>query len=214
MKAIILAAGIGSRIQPLTDNCPKSLLKIGNKTILERMISHIQDCGINEIIFITGYLENQIQEYVKKKFPNIKASFVTNENYRETNTGFSLLLAKDSVKNDDFIKFDADVVFDKRILKKLIGCSYENALCIDTKIHLDAEEIKVTIDDTNKILKASKKVDPKKASPENLFKAMKKDKKVFTNRLRFILAQKIGKVFISNDIAEEDIKPFLLNPRA
>ena len=58
------------------------------------------------------------------------------------------------------------------------------------------------------------KVDQKKASPENLFKAMKKDKKVFTNRLRFILARKIGKVFISNDIAEEDIKPFLLNPSA
>ncbi|MCH7504320.1 3-dehydroquinate synthase [PVC group bacterium] len=58
------------------------------------------------------------------------------------------------------------------------------------------------------------KVDQKKASPENIFKAMKKDKKVFTNRLRFILAQKIGKVFISNDIAEEDIKPFLLDPRA
>ena len=65
MKAIILAAGIGSRIHPLTDNCPKSLLKIDDKTILEMMISHIQDCHINDIIFVTGYLEEQIKEYVK-----------------------------------------------------------------------------------------------------------------------------------------------------
>ena len=168
MKAIILAAGIGSRIHPLTDNCPKSLLKIDNKTILEMMISNIQDCHINKIIFVTGYLENQIKEYVKRKFPNLKTYFVTNEKYAETNTGFSLLLAKDFVENSDFIKFDADVVFNKEILKKLIECPYENALCIDKNIHLDAEEIKVIIDDKNKILKASKTVDPKKAIGESI----------------------------------------------
>lgn len=168
MKAIILAAGIGSRIRPLTDNCPKSLLKIGNKTILEMMISKIQDCHISEIVFVTGYLENQIKEYVKNMFPNLKTYFVTNEKYTETNTGFSLLLAKDFMEDSDFIKFDADVVFDKEILKKLIDCPYENALCIDKNIHLDAEEIKVIIDDKNKILKASKTVDPKKAIGESI----------------------------------------------
>ena len=105
MKAIILAAGIGSRIQPLTDNCPKSLLKIYDKTILEMMISHIQDCHINDIVFVTGYLEEQIKEYVNINFPDLKAYFVTNEKYAETNTGFSLLLAKDFVENSDFIKF-------------------------------------------------------------------------------------------------------------
>ena len=168
MKAIILTAGIGSRIRPLTDNCPKSLLKIGNKTILEMMISHLQDCDIDEIIFVTGYLENQIKEYVEKKFPTIKAYFVTNKKYTETNTGFSLLLAKKLVQDSDFIKFDADVVFDQEILKKLIACQYENALCIDKNIDLDAEEIKVIIDDENKILKASKTVDPKKAVGESI----------------------------------------------
>ncbi|MDP2162553.1 MAG: phosphocholine cytidylyltransferase family protein [Flavobacterium sp.] len=168
MKAIILAAGVGSRIRPLTDNCPKCLLKIGGNTILEMMISHIQDCGINEIIFVLGYLQEQIKDYVKTKFPDLNAYFVTNEKYAETNTGFSLLLAKDFVENSDFIKFDADVVFNKEILKKLIECPYENALCIDKNIHLDAEEIKIIIDDKNKILKASKTIDPKKAVGESI----------------------------------------------
>ncbi len=168
MKAIILAAGIGSRISPLTDNCPKSLLKIDDKTILEMMISHIQDCHINDIVFVTGYLEEQIKEYVNINFPDLKAYFVTNEKYAETNTGFSLLIAKNFVENSDIIKFDADVVFDKEILKKLIEYPYENALCIDKNIHLDAEEIKVIIDDKNKILKASKTVDPQKAIGESI----------------------------------------------
>ena len=168
MKTIILAAGIGSRIRPLTDNCPKCLLKIGGNTILEMMVSHIQDCGINEITFVLGYLQEQIKDYVKTKFPDLNAYFVTNEKYEETNTGFSLLLAKDFVENSDFIKFDADVVFNKEILKKLIECPYKNALCIDKNIHLDAEEIKVIIDDKNKILKASKTIDPKKAVGESI----------------------------------------------
>ncbi|MCH8903287.1 MAG: phosphocholine cytidylyltransferase family protein [Bacteroidetes bacterium] len=167
MKAIILAAGIGSRIHPLTNNYPKALLQIGDKTILEMMLSHIQDCHINEIIFVTGYMEDQIKEYVKNK-SGLKTSFVTNKKYTETNTGYSLMLAGRFAGNSDFIKFDADVVFEKEILNRLIDCPYENALCIDKNIHLDAEEIKVIVDTENKILKASKTVDPKKAIGESI----------------------------------------------
>ncbi len=168
MKAIILAAGIGSRIKPLTDNCPKSLLKVGDNTILEMMISHIQDCGINEIIFVVGYLKEQIKDYVKTKFPDLNASFVTNDKYAETNTGYSLMLVKDFIQDSGFIKFDADVVFDKEILKKLIECEHESCLCIDKNINLDAEEIKVIIDNQNRILKANKTVNPKDAIGESI----------------------------------------------
>jgi len=168
MKAIILAAGVGSRIRPMTNNRPKSLLKIGDYTILEMMLSHIQDCGINEVVFVLGYLQEQIKSYVKTNFPDLKTFFVTNNNYSETNTAFSLLLAKDLVKDSVFIKFDADVVFDKEILEKLIACEYSNCLCIDKNIHLDAEEIKVVINNENRVLKASKTVNPKDAVGESI----------------------------------------------
>lgn len=168
MKAIVLAAGVGSRIRPLTDNVPKSLLEVDGKTILEMMISHLQDCGINEVVFVLGYLQEQIIDFVVTKFPDLKAHFVANERYAETNTGFSLMLAKDLIKDSVFIKFDADVVFDKEILKKLIECEYANCLCIDKNIDLDAEEIKVIIDDKNRVIKASKTVNPKDAIGESI----------------------------------------------
>ena len=168
IKAIILAAGVGSRIRPLTDNCPKSLLKIGDNTILEMMISHIQDCGINEVIFVLGYLQEQIKDYVKIKFPDLNSHFVTNDKYAETNTGFSLMLAKDLINESAFIKFDADVVFDKKILENLIECEYANCLCIDKNINLDAEEIKVIVEDKNRVLKVSKTVNPKDAVGESI----------------------------------------------
>ncbi len=168
MKAIILAAGIGSRIRPMTDNCPKCLLRIGGITILERMISHIKSCGIKDVIFVLGYCQEQIKETVKTKFPELNAHFVTNNYYANTNTGFSLMLAKDFIKDSAFIKFDADVVFEKAILKKLIACNDANCLCIDKNIHLDAEEIKVIINNQNRVLKASKTADPKAAVGESI----------------------------------------------
>ena len=168
MKAIILAAGVGSRIRPMTNNCPKCLLRIGGITILERMISQIQSCGIKDVIFILGYCQEQVKEVVKTKFPELNAYFVTNNHYAETNTGFSLMLAKDFIKNSAFVKFDADVVFEKSILKKLIECNNANCLCIDKNIHLDAEEIKVIIDDQNRVINASKTVNPKAAAGESI----------------------------------------------
>ena len=168
MKAIILAAGVGSRIRPLTDNCPKSLLKVGCNSILEMMIARIQDCGINEIIFVLGYLQEQIRNCVKRRFPDLNAHFVINDRYSETNTGFSLMLSKDLVGESDFVKFDADVVFEKEILKNLIEFESENCLCIDKNINLDEEEIKVIVEEEGRVVKAGKTVNPKDAIGESI----------------------------------------------
>jgi len=159
---------VGSRIRPLTDNCPKSLLKVGGNTILEMMLSHIQDCGINEVMFVLGYLQEQIKEAVREKFPNLNAHFVLNDQYAETNTGYSLMLCKAWVGESAFIKFDADVVFDKEILKRLIKSEYDTCLCIDKNINLDAEEVKVIVEGQNRVVKASKTVLPQDAIGESI----------------------------------------------
>lgn len=168
MKAIILAAGVGSRIRPLTDNTPKSLLMVGGKPILERMISHIESVGIKEILIITGYLEDQIKNFVAEKFPHLDIEFIRNDKYSSTNTGYSLMLAKDFVNGDDFVKFDADVVFEKEVLARLINHPHSTCLSIDKNIHLEKEEVKVICDENNKVLKVGKKLDPKLSKGESI----------------------------------------------
>lgn len=132
------------------------------------MLSHIQACGINEVVFVLGYLQNQIKDYVKIQFPDLIVQFITNEKYEVTNTGYSLMLTKDFVQDSTFIKFDADVVFDINILTSLIASEYDNCLCIDKNINLDAEEIKVIIKDDNRVVKASKTVNPVDAIGESI----------------------------------------------
>ena len=166
--AIILAAGVGSRIRPLTDNCPKSLLKVGEETILNRMLENIQANGIHEVVFVLGYLEEQIKSHVKNEFPSLNTHFIRNDLYAETNTGYSLMLALDLIKDSAFVKFDADVVFENEILENLLDCQYADCLCVDKNINLDAEEIKVIIGDDNRVVKASKTVNPKDAAGESI----------------------------------------------
>jgi choline kinase len=167
-KAIILAAGVGSRIRPLTDDCPKSLLIVEGIAILERMIRNCQNCGIAEFIIVVGYLEERIRRFVSTTFPELQVTFVANDRYTETNTGYSLMLAAQAVGNSSFIKFDADVVFDPEILRRLIASDFQNALCIDRDIQLDAEEVKVIVDDQLRVLQASKSIDPKIAYGESI----------------------------------------------
>jgi len=167
-KVIILAAGVGSRIRPLTDDCPKSLLKVAGAPILERMIVNCQACGLTEFVIVLGYLEDKIRQFLRDRFPRLKVTFVVNDRYETTNTGYSLLLAKEATQGGGFIKFDADVVFDRKILHRLMANSAENALCIDRIIKLDAEEIKVVVDAKQRVRQASKTVDPKAAMGESI----------------------------------------------
>jgi len=167
-KAVILSAGIGSRIRPLTDNCPKTLLAVGGITILERMLTHIQAGGIDEIVLVLGYLHEQIENFVRTTFPDLTVQFVINSRYYETNTGYSLMLVEDFIAGSAFVKFDGDVVFDEAILRQLLASQDANCLCIDRDIQIDSEEVKVVLAHDTLIMRASKDIPPADAIGESI----------------------------------------------
>ncbi len=168
MKAVILVAGFGSRLRPLTDEMPKSLLPIGDSTTLARMVNSLVAHSITEIVFITGHFEDKIKSYVQENFPNITAHFIRNEYYKETNTGYSLLLAEPYVRGETFIKFDGDVNFDPQILDKLVATPEDaNYICLD-KTDVDDEVIKAELNSKNEIVALGKYVDTAKAAGESI----------------------------------------------
>lgn len=167
-KAIILAAGLGSRIRPLTDHVPKTLLTVGDATILERMLSSVRAAGIDEVVLVLGYLHEKVERVVCEAFPDLHVQVVVNERYAETNTGYSLLLAAELVEGSAFVKFDGDVVFDPEILRRLLSSPNENALCIDSNIALASEEVKVSLSDGTRVAKVSKSLPPTDAVGESI----------------------------------------------
>src|SRR5580698_3260661 len=108
MKAVILAAGIASRLRPLTDNTPKCLLKVGDKIILELTIDNIIANNIDDVIIVTGYLEEQIKNFVSVKYPHLNVAYIYNDIYSSTNNIYSLWLAKDSLLGDEMLLMDSD----------------------------------------------------------------------------------------------------------
>lgn len=167
-KAVILAAGIGSRLRPLTDHCHKCLLSVGGSAILERMIRNCLSCGVSQFVLVLGHREDEIRTFVDKTFRGIRVTYVVNDRYHDTNTGYSLMLASRAIGVSEFLKFDADVVFDTKILRRLIDCDHPNVLCVDRNIALEAEEVKVVADDEMRVLEVGKLVDPKMALGESI----------------------------------------------
>ncbi len=108
MKAIIPVAGAGTKLRPHTYTQPKALIPLAGKTILSIIIEQLKDAGINEFIFIIGYLGEKIQDYVKNHHPEITAHFVT-QNERH-GTGHAIDLTKDLVAGDEMFIVLGDTI--------------------------------------------------------------------------------------------------------
>ena len=99
MKAIIPVAGAGTKLRPHTYTQPKALIPIAGKTILSYIVDQLREAGINEFIFIVGYLGEKIQDYVKQTYPDMTAHFVF-QNERQ-GTGHAIELTRNIVGQDE-----------------------------------------------------------------------------------------------------------------
>lgn len=110
MKAIIPVAGAGTKLRPHTYTQPKALMPMAGKTILGVIVDSLKDKGIDEYIFIIGYLGDKIQDYVTKTYPELKCTFVTQNDRR--GTGHAIWLTKNVVGNDEVLIVFGDTICD------------------------------------------------------------------------------------------------------
>lgn len=168
MKGVILAAGVGSRLRPLTDLLPKCLLDVGGGTILGLTLENLIANGIADIVIVTGYREARIREYVRDSFPALDVEFVTNERFAATNNLTSLYLTERSVGDADVLLLDSDIVFDRRIIGLLTGPGAGNCLAMKCGAALGAEEIKVATGPGSVVRRIGKDVPLSSAAGESI----------------------------------------------
>lgn len=199
MQAVILAAGASRRLRPLTDHTPKCLLNVGDKNLLHRTIENVTDNGIDEFIFVTGYLENMIKDYLNENFSDLNMTYITNPGYEINNNSYSLWMTKDFIK-DDILLLDSDILFDKKIIGKLLDSKHENCLAVNFTKDLDEEQIKVILDDKDKVLEIGKEISISKSAGESI--GIEKFSTYFMKELFHILDRKIIKENIINEFYE------------
>jgi len=203
LQAIILAAGLSKRLRPLTDNTPKCLLKVGGKTILEMTIDNVLKSGVRDFVMVTGYRENMIKDFISQKYPDLSIKYITNSDYENNNNSYSLWMTKDHISGD-CILLDSDILFDFRIISKLLESEHSDCLAVNTNHLLGVEEIKVIVDSTNKILHIGKELDPSNSFGESI--GIEKFSHEFFRALGVVLERKIVKEKNVNEFYEKSFQ--------
>lgn len=165
MRAIILAAGKGSRLNSVAGDLPKCLVKIGGMTLLERQVQALKSSGIDDIHVVVGYGADSVRETC-----GTSISYIENVCYHQTNSLFSLWIAREQML-DGFVVMNGDVLFHTQLLKNLLSHHHEDALlisyCDKEAAPLGDEEMKVKIRN-GAIADITKAMNPKKADGENV----------------------------------------------
>ena len=140
MKALILAAGYGTRLAPVTDALPKCLVPVNGKAILLKQLENLYDNGISDITVIAGYRANMVEAAVHDRFRDV--SIIHSERYMETNNMFSAYLAREAMAGDAFLMMNGDVFMDASVIGALMDFHAPNAIVTDIGFYLE-ESMKV-----------------------------------------------------------------------
>ena len=168
MKAIILAAGMASRLRPLTLTTPKSLLKVGERSLLQRSMDALIANGVTEFCIVTGYLHEMIEDFVRKQYADsIQVTFIYNKVYETTNNIYSLWLARPFAEGQEVLLLDSDLLYDPQIVTRVLATDAPNVLTL-IRHELGEEEMKVVTDAQGSIKEISKTCNPAEAAGESL----------------------------------------------
>lgn len=117
--ALLLAAGTGSRLYPLTQNAPKCLTLVNRRSILERMVSSLDRHGVERLVVVTGHLQSSIRDFLGNQVGAVAIEYVFSPPYETTNNIFSLWMAREVI-NEPFLLLESDLVFDDSLLSDML----------------------------------------------------------------------------------------------
>ena len=155
MKALILAAGIGKRLKV---SLPKILLRIGNRSLLERHYDNLLSLGVKKIGIVVGYKSQYLIKCIKEIDKKKKIKIIKNPKYKLGSIVSLVCASSFFYERGELILMDGDVLYDKKILKKLIDTKKKDTLLIDKHFESGEEPVKVCIKN-NKIYDFGKNVD-------------------------------------------------------
>src|SRR3989344_197795 len=144
MKAIILAGGMARRLRPITNDLPKCLLNVGGKTILDRQIESLFTEGVEEIIVVTGFKSELLEQHIRLQHPGKDIRAVKNEKYESTGPAYGLWCVKEYLGESEVLYLNGDLVCDHAVIKDLIASSKRSSTAV-SRNPWDKEQVKIGI---------------------------------------------------------------------
>lgn len=167
-QAVILAAGSGSRLRPLTLDTPKCLLEVGGRTILSRQLDQIAAAGIDRAVVVTGYLADRVEDHLRRHPPPVPVALAPNAEWATTGNCMSVLTARPQVTAGGIVLCDGDVVLQGDALRRLVSDAAACGLLLDRETRLGEEEMKALVDGRGAVRRVSKQLNPAEAAGESI----------------------------------------------
>jgi choline kinase len=161
MKAVILAAGVGSRLAPLTNDKPKALVPVLGRSMLERQLDWLDRAGVGraDVVIVGGYRIDQLAHAAPG------CTIVPNDKYDTWGNFYSVLVAEPHVRGEDFLQLDGDTILDAKILPRMVSAKGDALLAVDSTATLDDDAMKVELRD-GRVYAVDKKLDPARCAGE------------------------------------------------
>ena len=134
MRALMLAAGMGKRLGKYTAGNTKCMLKIGDKTLIERACEALYNAGVKDFTIVVGYKKDNLKKYIEESdneiIKKMNISFIDNDVYDKTNNIYSLYLAKEELLKDDTILLESDLIYDYDLIKRIVDSNENNIVSV------------------------------------------------------------------------------------
>ena len=155
-RAIVLAAGAGTRLNPMTNGLPKCLVPFGERRLVDLQVSALQAAGVEEIVLVVGFEADQVRRHCRA-LQSVR--FVDNPDFGSTNSIYSLWLARAFLDRETFL-FNCDIVFHPALLERMLDGGMPNAIAVDSRVPRVAGEMNVSIRESGAVAAIGKDLDP------------------------------------------------------
>jgi choline kinase len=189
MKAVILSAGQGKRLLPLTADRPKCILPVQGRTMIEWQVDELARCGIEQVIAVLGYGAEKVEDVLRRRYGTGQVKTVYNEAYAVSDNLVSCWTVNDEM-DSDFVLLNGDTLFEAAVLKRLLGtANYPVTVAISHKKQYDDDDMKVELDGP-RLVRIGKDLSPDQVNGESIGMILFRDRgpMIFRDALEKALA--------------------------
>lgn len=160
MQAVILAAGQGLRLRPVTNALPKGLIEIEGRTLLEYSLSTLKQAGIEEAIIVTGFCSELIREKFKEEYSGIRIRYAFNEKYDNTGSMYSFSKARDLIDaNGSVLLLESDLLYEPCAVKIMLDSPFKDAILV-SGLSGSGDEVYICLDKNQRVTALGKNIPP------------------------------------------------------